>query len=225
MTDAEVERLARLDGCLVSDAGDALGIDGVATGLVPMWEGARLVGRAVTVRLEPAPAPRDTPPVHLGVAAIARSGPGDVIVVDNAGRTGMGGWGGLLSAAAVRQGVEGVVLDGALRDVDEARELRFPVFAVTRTVRTARGRVYEAEVGGRVSVGGIPVETGDLVLADGSGVVVVRAADAEAVLAKAEDLARREAEMQLGLREGLPPATVLGPKYERMLHSGRSGDA
>lgn len=216
-----VERLGRLDACVVSDALDASGRAGVAFGLRPVWEGARAVGRAVTVKLAPGSPPPGTPKVHLGIRAIEQAGPHDVIVVDNEGRTEMGGWGGLLSLAASTRQVAGVVLDGACRDVDESRELHFPVFARGGTPRTARGRVYEESCGEPVQVCGIAVRTGDFVIADGSGVVVVPVECAEEVIGAAEAMAEREAGMASRLRSGVPPSAVMGGAYEGLIDDMR----
>ncbi|GIH17776.1 RraA family protein [Rugosimonospora africana] len=216
-TDPQVERLRLLDSCVVSDALDALGIDGAIQGLAPRWEGARAVGRAVTMQLAPGPAPEDRPKVHLGVRAIASARPGDVIVVANGGRTGMGSWGGLLSVGAIAAGVVGVVTDGACRDVDEARELRFPVFARGSAARTARGRVHETSCGEPVVVGSVRVSTGDLVLADGTGVVVIAAERAEDVLGRAEEIMAKESAMVEEIRAGATLSSVLGVRYEDML--------
>lgn len=215
--DPLVDRLDALDSCVVSDALDALGRGGAVLGLRPMWEGARAAGRAMTVGLAVYPPPDGEKPVHLGVGAIESAPPGSVIVVDNAGRTEMGCWGGLLSLAAAENGISGVVLDGACRDVDEARELRFPAFARAPIQRTARGRVYEAYYDAPIHIGGVQVSTGDLVLADGSGVVVLESTTAEEVIARAEQLSEREARMQQGLRDGRRPSEVLGENYQRML--------
>lgn len=212
-----VERLATLDVCSVSDAMDALGIEGAVSDLMPLWEGARVVGRARTVRLAQGPAPQGAPVVHLGAAAIETSSPGDVIVIDNAGRTGMGAWGGLLSLAASLHGVGGVVVNGACRDVDEARELRFPTFAHRSVQRTARGRVHEVATGEPIELVGIRVATGDIIMADGSGVVCVPAARAADVVARAEQIRDREREMQRALTAGTPVSKVLGGDYEGML--------
>jgi 4-hydroxy-4-methyl-2-oxoglutarate aldolase len=212
-----VARLGRLDVCTVSDALDALGLAGVVTGLRPLWEGARAVGRAVTMRLAEGPPPPGAPKVHLGSAAIEASGPQSVIVVDNEGRLGMGSWGGLLSLAASVRGVAGVVSDGACRDVDEARELRFPVFARGVVAHTARQRAHEASVGTPVRLVDTTVHPGDLILADGSGVVVVPVEDAERILETAERIASREAGMAADLRAGTPVSHVLGGSYEDML--------
>ena len=214
---SSLERLAALDVCTVSDALDALGVEGAVLGLQPVWEGAQVAGRAVTVTLAEGPPPAGSPPVHLGARAIAASGPGNVIVVANDGRTGMGAWGGLLSFAASLGGVAGVVVDGACRDVDEARTLRFPAFARSGVQRTARGRVHERATGEPVTIAGVAVRPGDIVLADGSGVVVVPDERADEVATKAEEIASREEGMKAALREGVPVTEVLGNTYESML--------
>lgn len=212
-----VSRLERLDVCAVSDALDALSMPSAVLGLVPMWEGARVVGRARTVKLAEGPVPPGRPLVHLGARAIDASDRGDVVVVDNGGRTGMGGWGGLLALAASVKGVAGVIVDGACRDVDEARELRFPAFARAPVARTARGRVHEESSGQPVTVGGVDVAPGDLMMADGSGVVVLPQDHAERVIARAEQIVARERLMQADLRAGQSASQVLGSSYEGML--------
>jgi regulator of RNase E activity RraA len=213
-----VERLSVIDVCAVSDALDALGLAGAVSGILPMWEGARVVGRAVTVQLAEWPPPTDEP-VHLGVRAIMASEPGDVIVIANAGRTGMGSWGGLLSTAAARRGVAGVVVDGACRDVDEAREMGFPAFARAPVARTARGRVFERSCGEPVSLGDVEVSTGDIVMADGSGVVVLAAGSAAAVVSRAEELVEVERRMRADLLAGVSPDQVLASRYQKLLNT------
>lgn len=220
-SDDAVLRLRRLDSSAVSDALDRLGLVGVSTSLRPMWGSPRIAGRAVVVRLVPDDGSASDR--HLCTRAIAGSGSGNVIVVDNAGRTEMGGWGGLLSRAAAQRDVAGVLVDGATRDVDEAREIGFPVFARAATPRTARGRVREvdAEV---IALDGMPVRDGDLVIADGTGVVVIgRLAEAE-VLAEAERIAAREAEIAERIAAGVPATEAMGSGYERLLDGGATAD-
>jgi 4-hydroxy-4-methyl-2-oxoglutarate aldolase len=176
----------------------------------------------VTTKLAAGPAPAGRPPVHLGARAIAASRPGNVIVIDNDGREGMGSWGGLLSAAAALRGVAGVVSDGACRDVDEAREMTFPVFGRNPAVRTARGRVHEVSCGEPVSLCGTTVRPGDIVFADGSGALVIPAADAGRVTDRAEQIARRERAMQDDLRAGRSAVDVLGASYEHLLREPTS---
>jgi 4-hydroxy-4-methyl-2-oxoglutarate aldolase len=221
--DPELERLGVLDACVVSDAMDALGLDGVIDGITPRWEGARAAGRAVTMQLAEGIAPEGRVKPHLGVRAILSASPGDIIVVANAGRLSMGSWGGLLSVAAQRRGLAGVVTDGACRDIDEARELRFPVFARGAAARTARGRVHEQSCIEPVQIGSLTVRSGDLVLADGTAVVVIPAEQAATVLDQAERIAARESAMAEEIRGGADLPQVLGIGYEDMLAQATGG--
>jgi regulator of RNase E activity RraA len=210
-----VARLRDLDACAVSDALDALGLPGAALGLHSVTGRHRLAGRAVTVDL--VEAGEVASPRHLGTAAIDASGPGDVIVVAHHGRRHVSGWGGVLTAGARQAGIEGVVVDGAVRDVDEATDLGLPVFAVTGVPVTARGRVVERSWNVEVHVAGVPVSPGDYVVADGSGVVFVPALAIDAVLAKAETIAATERAMIAKVQAKRPMTEVMGAEYENLL--------
>ena len=122
-----IDRLAKLDTCAVSDALDSLNLKGATWGVRPMWACPRIVGRAVTMKIKPAGL--EQPKQHLGTAPIEAAHPGDIIVIDNGGKLEFSCWGGLLALSAKLKGLSGVVIDGASRDIDEARELGFPVFA------------------------------------------------------------------------------------------------
>jgi regulator of RNase E activity RraA len=217
--DARVARLARLDACALSDALDALGLPGCVTGLAHRAGAPRIAGRCITVKLVAAAdaPPRDGPPRHLGSTAIEAGGPGSVIVVEQ--RTGIdaGSWGGILSCAAKVRRIEGVIADGPVRDIDEARTYEFPVFARGLTAFTARNRVAEAGTNVPITIGDVTVEADDFVLADSSAVVFVRAADIDRVLDKAEQLAAREAAMAQALLGGARVSDVMGATYEHML--------
>jgi 4-hydroxy-4-methyl-2-oxoglutarate aldolase len=215
LSDTLIVRLSKLDSCAVSDAMDKLGLAGAVTGLPPLWQCPRLVGRAVTVKLKPW-VEGEQPKRHLGTAAIEAACLGDVIVVDNGGRTYAGSWGGILSVAAKAAGVAGVVADGACRDVDEARDMDFPVYARAGVSITARGRIVEESFQQPIEVCGVIVNPGDLVIADWSGVVFICADRAEEVLAAAEDIAAREIAMAEAVRSGKSPSEVMGASYERM---------
>lgn len=215
-----VPRLRHLDACAVSDALDRLGIDQqVATGLSQQSTQKKLAGRVVTYRLVPAgQAPKTDGPVrHLGTTAIDLAAAGEVIVVEQ--RTGIeaGCWGGILSLGAKVKGIAGVVADGPVRDIDEARAYDLPVFCRSLTARTARGRVAEAEVNGPVCIDGVTVRAGDWVIADGSGVAFVPADRADEVISAAELIAAREAAMAKDLLAGRPVTEVMGSSYEHML--------
>lgn len=215
MTDP-VSRLGRLDTCAVSDALDKLGLPAAVTGIERMSTETRIAGRVRTVKLDRAEG-RGPSTRHLCTAAVEAASEGDVIVVEQ--RTGLdaAGWGGTLSLGARMRGVAGVVVEGPARDIDESRELGFPVFARGHTARTARGRVVEVASGETIQVGGVRVSEGDYVIADGTAVAFVARADIERVLEAAEGIAAREAAMGEALRAGRPMSAVMGAQYENML--------
>ncbi|MFI8090702.1 RraA family protein [Streptomyces sp. NPDC086080] len=209
-------RLAKLDTCAVSDALESLGLDGAALGIHSVSVAKPVAGRVVTMELTEyagIPAPR-----HLGTAAIDAAEPGDVIVVANAGRAQVSGWGGVLSAGAVTKGVAAVVTDGGVRDVDQASGYQLPVYAAGVVPQTARGRVIERTWNQPVTVAGVEVAPGDYVLADGSGVVFVPAGRAEEVLGAAERIAAKEELMAARALAGEPMVEVMGHDYESMLN-------
>ncbi|WP_320957793.1 RraA family protein [Enterocloster asparagiformis] len=213
------ERLLRLSTTNISDAMDSLGINGTTCGIVPIHPGCKkIAGEAVTLRLIPQGlTPSGT---HLGIRAIESAGPGDVIVVDNAGRPGLSCWGGILATGASLKGVSGVVIDGACRDVDDYMELGFSVYARSTVVATARGRVMEENTNIPISFGGVQVCPGDVVLADHSGVVVIPSSRLGQVLALAEALFQKEEAMCADLRAGMSSLEVDRKyHYESMLKS------
>ena len=220
MNEKILQRLRYLDACAVSDAMDRLGMESRYAGGLPQRSSSRKVfGQVVTFKLAPAGSvPRTPGPLrHLGTTAIEQAEPGNVIVVEQ--RTGIdaGCWGGILSLAATLKGVSGVIADGPVRDIDEARTYDLPIFSRSVTARTARGRVEEVSVNEPVCIDGITVQASDWVIADGSGVVFIPADRALEVVEAAERIAAREAAMAKDLLAGRPVPQVMGKDYEHML--------
>jgi len=215
-TQHDLQRLFALDTCALSDALDSLSLPGALSGIRECAGRQRIAGTATTVQLKPGQAPPHQPKVHLGATAIDSAGPGNIIVIEHPGID-AGGWGGVLSQAAVLKGIEGIVLGGFCRDIDEANTLNFPVFAMGSTTRTARGRLFEAATNIDVNLAGVIISPGDFVLADATGVVVVAAKNIQEVLTKAEAIATREAVMVTALKQGKNVVDVLGADYENML--------
>jgi regulator of RNase E activity RraA len=211
-----ITRLGKLDSCAVSDALDRLGLKGAALGVGPLWPCWRIVGRCVTVKIKPAGLEKSKQ--HLCTSAIAAAAPSDVIVVDNGGRVDVAAWGGLLSLAAQVKRLSGVIVDGACRDVDESRELEFPVYGRAAVQVTARGRIMQQSFNEEIAFAGVQVHPGDLVIADGSGVVFIPRAKEAEVIAQAEALAQREAAMADAIRGGRSIVEVMETMgYETML--------
>lgn len=218
--DEDLGRLGALDTSVVSDALDRLSLAGAVTGLSLLTGALPVAGRVRTVRIEPVTqAWSAATPTHLGASAIDRSGPGDVIVVGNGGRSEAACWGGLLSAGAKRRGVAAVVLDGLCRDVDEAAEAGLTIVARGATPVSARGRYVEVHSGQPIRFADVDVAEGDYLLADRSGVVLVAAAQLGEVVQAAAALASEERQMAERIRAGEPVTQVMDRRYEQMLRS------
>jgi 4-hydroxy-4-methyl-2-oxoglutarate aldolase len=212
-----IERLSKLDTCAVSDALDSLNLKGATWGVRPMWQCPRIAGRAVTMKIKPAGL--EQPKQHLGTAPIEAAKPGDIIVVDNGGKLEFSCWGGLLALSAKLKGLSGVVIDGASRDIDEARDLEFPVYARGAVPMTARGRVVQESYNQEIQFAGVQCRPGDLVLADGSGVIIIPKEIESEVVAAAEGIYAKEQEMAAGIRKGYSGLEMLEKLgYEQMLN-------
>jgi 4-hydroxy-4-methyl-2-oxoglutarate aldolase len=215
-TDSFVVRLRAVDTTALSDACDQLGLTpSILTHLHAVAAPRRIAGRAITVTLGPAD---DVPGArHLATAAIESAGPDDVLLVAHQGRTDCAGWGGTLSRAAQSRGVAGTIVDGVVRDVDEADELDYTVISAGATPRTARNRAKEVAWNEPVDIAGHRIEPGDYVVADRSGVIVIAATQIREVLDLAETAVEREAAMALALDQGRPVSEVMGASYEHQM--------
>ena len=210
-------RFEKLSTTNVSDAMDAIGIKGSTYGIRPMRESwGKVVGRAITVKMTAAGETKNKH--HLGMKAISLATPGDIIIIDNGGRTDTSCWGGILANSAKAKGVKAVIIDGACRDLDDCIDIDFPVYARGTVVWTARGRIMEQSTNEMIQFGGVQVRPGDVVMGDRSGVVVVPYERVEEVLAKAEELYDKEERM---IKEILESGDVLSVDnmfgYEKML--------
>ena len=219
MADDFATRLARLDACAVSDALDQLGLPPSVTGLLPLGAKRRISGSIITVKLAAGQPPPGTVARHLCTTAIDAAAPGQVIVVEQ--RTGIecAGWGGILSNAALGRAISGVIVEGLARDLDEAAEIGFPVYARGGTARTARGRIHETATGKPIAVGDLVVASGDWVVADSSGAAFVPADRIADVLVAAERVASREAGMTKSVLAGHAVSVVMGGDYEHLLEN------
>jgi 4-hydroxy-4-methyl-2-oxoglutarate aldolase len=190
-------RLSALSTSAVSDALDRLGITGQALGIAPLDRAFRLAGRAWTLRYGPVGQDRGTVGDYIDDL-----GPGDVVVLDNQGRIDATVWGDLLTTAAHRRGVAGTVIDGVCRDVERSLVLGYPIFSRGNWMRTGKDRVRVEAIQVPVSIGGIRVESGDLLLGDGDGLVAIPAARADEVLSAAEEIDQAEDAIRVAVETG-----------------------
>ncbi|HID87868.1 MAG TPA: RraA family protein [Anaerolineae bacterium] len=182
--------------CVVADAQERAGV--MHSAIKPITE-TRFVGVALTVKLYPGD-------LVDCLDALKVAGPGDVIVVDACGDTETSIWGGLMAGLCQQKGVVGAVVDGAIRDTDEIKALGFPICTRAIVPRSTHspysGRMEPIEVNVPITCGGVPVNPGDIVLADEIGVVVVPQEEAEAVLKRAREQAAKEEATRQRIKEG-----------------------
>jgi regulator of RNase E activity RraA len=183
--------------CVVADSQERAGV--MRSYLRPISIETRFVGPALTVRLEPG-----NQVDCLDALSVAQDG--DVIVVDAAGETETSIWGGLMSGLCKMKGVVGAVVDGAIRDTDETRDMGFFIFSKAIVPRSTHspysGRMDPIEVNVPIQCAGVLVRPGDLVLGDEIGVVVVPLENAADILEKARQQAEKEEKTRAKIREG-----------------------
>lgn len=201
LADSDRKRLEGLSTTNVSDAMDAIGIKGSTYGIRPMWHTmGKVIGPAVTIKMMDSGTIKSK--YHLGFCAIDAAEAGDVIVIDNAGKLDSSCWGGILANGAKQKGLQGVVIDGACRDVDDYAQIGFNVYARGAVVSTARGRIQEEATNITIRFGGLQVSPGDIVMGDLSGVVVIPKEKLEEVITKAEALLKKEEDMIEEIKKG-----------------------
>ncbi|MFA7198751.1 MAG: 3-hexulose-6-phosphate synthase [Methanoculleus sp.] len=190
--DAVIRRL--FEAVSAPNVTDAMHRKGAMAGIVSLCGRIKAVGPAVTVRTVAGDWAKP-------VEAIDVAGPGDVLVISNDGRKDVSPWGELATHSAMNRGVSGVVIDGAARDVDDIRELGFPVFA-TATVPNAGDPKGLGEINTEIVCCGQEVRSGDWIVADESGVVVVPRERAYEVARRAMEVRKTEERIREEIRRG-----------------------
>ena len=172
-----VEHAAQFPSSILADVAGRRG--GLHGRIAPLAPSMRFAGPAITVEVRPG----DNLMIH---AAMAVAQPGDVIVVDGKGDLSSALMGEIMSQQCVALGIAAVVIDGAVRDSEAIRELGFPMYAAglnpNGPTKFVPGRLNHP-----ISIGGVTVHPGDLVVGDADGVTVIERAKAAAMLPLAAD--------------------------------------
>jgi len=178
---------------------DAMHRAGEIKGLVKITPSVKLVGPALTVRSYPGDWAKP-------VEAIDKAEKGQVIVIDTGG-AGPAVWGELATHSAIQKKLGGVVIDGAIRDVPEIVKLKFPAYArlITPTAGEPRGF---GEIGIPIRIGGISVFTGDWLVGDEDGIVVIPQKKAVEIANRAMDVLERENRIREEILEGKTLSSV-----------------
>jgi 4-hydroxy-4-methyl-2-oxoglutarate aldolase len=195
------EQLARLLALGTSTVYEGSGLDcWVDPRLRPVWRSARLAGPAFTVQTVPG----DNLALQRGV----REAPAGAVLVADGGGLEYGYWGGILTEIAQVRNLTGLVIDGTVRDIDELERVGFPVFATGVATRHA-AKTQEGSIGEPITLGGRVVCSGDIVVADTDGVIVIPRDKLDQALAGGEERAEMERLRLATIRSGqVPPMKV-----------------
>lgn len=202
---------------MASDAMDELGLVGAvpASVLRPTDPKARLVGRALTVKNV---ASRQSVPDNFagGVSGMAEieahnlAQPGDVLVLQ--GLDQVSNMGGMSASIGRRQGQLGAIVDGAVRDIEHGRAIGYAIWSRSVSPITGKWRVETVAVNKPVTICGVAVNPGDLVLADETGVCFIPRQRAADVLARAQKIAANEVMREAKIASGAPVSELLPKK-------------
>ncbi len=193
---ALVEAFSRVSTPNVSDA---MHRAGAMSGLLPLQQGAHVVGRAVTCRTYPGDWAKP-------VEAIDRCSEGDVLVIDAGGRP-PAVWGELATESCIQKKLAAVIIDGAIRDVDAIRALGFPAWARQMVPNAWEPKGF-GEIGTPIVCGGQRVSPGDWIVGDDSGLVVVPAERAVEIANRANDVLEMENRVRGEIQDGSTLAEV-----------------
>jgi 4-hydroxy-4-methyl-2-oxoglutarate aldolase len=192
-----VEKLKTLDTASVSDAMDKLGVPCGLYHIKPVISGRKICGEAFTVHYVPTGMVKGTVGDFIDDVA-----PGQVVVIDNAGRDYCTVWGDIMTFTARAKGIEGTVIDGVCRDVDGIEEIGYSIYTKGTYMVTGKERVEVDAVNVPVSVSGIQVKPGDIILGDDSGAVCIPQEIAEKVYETAKTIEETEQKIIEEVRNG-----------------------
>jgi 4-hydroxy-4-methyl-2-oxoglutarate aldolase len=174
---------------------EVMGKQGAMTSDIrPVWPGSFVVGSALTVKSRPG----DNLMLHKAVS-VAK--PGDILVVDVDGYSEAGIWGEIITAAAQEKGIVGIITNGTVRDSMPIQRMSFPMFSRGLSMKGTT-KMTPGTINHPVTVCGVTVNPGDIVLGDNDGVVVVPLEKAREVLAHAKQKETDEAEVIRRIRQG-----------------------
>jgi regulator of RNase E activity RraA len=197
-----VEGFRNLATSTIGNVLDDMNIQGIIPNIKSVSPGFQFAGGAVTVKEVTGGLGTYTNEDFTLGQVIDSAQEGDVIVIDNSGQQ-VSTWGGIASFAAKTGGVAGLVVDGGVRDLDEIVEFKFPVFSRYVVPTSGKGRIKILSMNTVVTIDGVRVRPGDIIVGDGTGIVCVPIEVAEEVLTLATKYDRQDKQGIEEIRKGL----------------------
>lgn len=200
LSQAELENWRTLPPAIVSDCMNRSQV--MAGAIKPVADGMTLLGQARTVTCMVG----DNSALHVAIALVQ---PGQILVVDAGGFEDTAIWGGIMTRAALKRKIGGLVVDGAVRDVAEIRELKFAAFC-RAIVPAGPHKGFGGIIDGPIACAGCPVKPGDIVIGDDDGVCVVPLERSDRILAASLDKIAQEEQTNAATQAGKMPAEGMG---------------
>ena len=195
-----INKFKKIPASIVSDAMNRM--NSMSADINPIIENVHVAGSAITVQCMVG----DNIMVHK---AIYIAEPGDVIVIDSKGHTHSSVWGSIMTKASKMRGIEAVVIDGAIRDINDNRKDSFPIYC-KGYVPGGSQKSWGGNINMPIHCGGVSINPGDIIVGDDDGIVVVPLDMAEIVLNKSLETLKKEKEWIKKIEEGKTTLEAIG---------------
>jgi len=184
-----------------SNVSDAMHRKGAMSGMFSLCPGTKAVGKAITVQTFAGDWAKPVEAIDIASA-------GDILVINNDQGTNVAPWGELATISCVNRGIAGVIIDGAVRDVDDIKKIHFPLWARAIVPNAGEPKGF-GEIGAEIQCGGQTVAPGDWIIADESGVVVIPKTRAYKIARRAREVYNTELRIREELRRGKTLSQVM----------------
>ena len=187
--DSLLDEFYKLDSACISDSLDSLKISGGLVGIKPIVAGIKTVGYAYTVKYEPL---ENNEIFQNAGNYIDNVKSNSIIVIDNKGRMDCTVWGNILTQFAVKNKINGTVINGCARDIENIRSNKYPLFSAGSFMQSAKNRSKKVAEQITLMINGVVINSGDIIFCDDNGCVVIPINLANEILEKAKNVMANE---------------------------------
>ncbi len=194
------EELLQFSSSEISDALDGHQIEGALFGIKPINLHCKIVGPAYTVQYSPF----KKKPKEFQQAGnyIDNVPPNAIIVIDNHGQLDCTTWGNILTEVAISKRIRGTVVNGAIRDVDFIKQVRYPIYSAGVYMRSGKNRVYKSDEQCQIEINQVTINPNDIIFADNNGVLVIPNHLVQEVIHSARNIRQTESKILRAVKSG-----------------------
>ncbi len=197
-----IEQLKKFDSAEISDVLDSIGIEGALLDIRPIADNLKIVGPAFTVKYDAYENKNQNEFKNAG-NYIDDVPVESVVIIDNDGRSDCTTWGDILTQVAMKNNIAGTIVNGAIRDVEYIRGVKYPLYAKSIYMRSGKNRVYKSDHQCKLCINGVSIKPNDIIFADDNGVIVIPLQYAETVISRAENIRVTENNIIESIRAGM----------------------